>query len=104
MPEKSPETYQIITYLWVLGLATFGGMVSYFKKLKQGKKWKITDFLVELTTAAFVGLMMFFLCQSIGLSATGSAALTGIAGHFSSKALTGFSRILDLALAKIGKT
>jgi VanZ family protein len=101
MPEKGPETYAFITYVWVFILAMFGGAVSYLRKLKNGRKWKITDFLIEILTAAFTGITMFFLCQSLGLSQVFTAALVGISGHFSSRAITLFGAIMDKVLKKL---
>ena len=30
MPDKDPSTYGLITYLWVTGLAAWGGLVSFY--------------------------------------------------------------------------
>lgn len=103
MPEKSPENLALISYLWVFALAIFGGTVSYLRKLKNGRKWKITDFLIEIVTAAFAGLITFFLCNWMGIDNVGTAALTGISGHFSSRSLTLFGKLLDKFLGKIDK-
>lgn len=103
MPEKNPENYAFISYVWIFALAMFGGAVSYLRKLKNGRKWKVTDFLVEMITAAFAGLITFFLCNWVGIDNIGTAALTGISGHFSSKAITLFGKILDKFLGKLGK-
>jgi hypothetical protein len=92
-----------MTYLWVFVLATFGGAVSYLRKLKNGKKWKVTDFLIEIITAAFAGLITFYLCNWLGISSTGTAALTGISGHFSSRAITAFGQVMDKAFGPLTK-
>lgn len=102
MLDKNPESYAFLTYLWVFALAMFGGAVSYLKKLRYGKKWKFTDFAIELTTAAFAGLVTFFLCEWIGIGQTGTAALTGISGHYSGRAIQGFGNIMDKVFESIG--
>lgn len=104
MLDKSPETYTWLTYLWILTLATLGGVVAYLKKLKLGKKkWKVTDLLIEVITSAFVGITTFYLCESFGFSQVFTAALVGISGHFSSRSITLFGKILDKVLGKMGK-
>jgi len=103
MFDKNPETIGWVSYLWVFALATFGGFVAYLKKIKNGKKWNWVDFLIEIVTAAFAGLTTFFLCQWVGMDQMGTAALTGISGHFSSKAITLFGNILDKFLGRMAK-
>lgn len=103
MLDKSPETYAWVTYLWVLTLATLGGVVAYLKKLKGGKKWKVTDLLIEIITSAFVGITTFYLCEATGLSQVFTAALVGISGHFSSRAITLFGKIMDKVLGGMAK-
>jgi hypothetical protein len=100
MPEKSPESYAALTYLWVFGMAVFGGLISYLKKIKSGMKWKLTDFIIELATASFAGIVTFYLCQALDLSQVASAAMVGVAGHFSSKAITLFGEALERLITK----
>jgi hypothetical protein len=101
MQGRSPEELAIISYIWVFVLAMFGGAVSYLRKLKNGRKWKVTDFLIEITTAAFAGLITFFICNWAGIDTSLSAALTGISGHFSSKAITLFGKLFDKVMSKV---
>lgn len=100
MPEKAPEDFAMITYLWVLGLAMLGGVVSFVKKLKDGKKWKVGEFVAEIATSAFVGVITFYVCQWFGLSQVGTAALVGIAGHSSSRAISVFESLLTNVLGR----
>jgi hypothetical protein len=102
MTEKSPEIYAFVTYAWVLALASLGGMVAYFKKLKGGKKWRVTDLLIEIATSAFVGVTTFYLCEAAGLSQVFTAAIVGISGHYSSRALVLFGKVMDKTLGKFG--
>jgi hypothetical protein len=105
MPEKqlqSPETIAWISYVWVMGLAAFGGVVSYLKKLQRGKKWKTIDFLIELVISAFAGLITFFICQSMHLSPTTTAAFAGISGHFSGSALKLYGNMFTKTVGKDG--
>lgn len=100
-PPQSPESFTIISYIWILFMATLGGFVSYLKKLKRGSKWSYTALFIELATAAFVGIVTFMLCQSAGMSQLFTAALVGISGHFSSDSLILFRKLLDKVVGKL---
>lgn len=101
MPEKNFDSYTILPFIGMLGAALLGGAASYAKKLQGGAKWKMVDLLIELIIAAFAGLITFLLCQWVGIDQMGTAALTGISGHFSSKAIDLFGSILDSFLKKV---
>lgn len=102
MPEKSPETYAAATYLWVLALAILGGVVSYFKTLK-GRQWKATELAIEVATSAFVGITAFYLCEAAGIPQVFTAAVVGISGHFSNRALVLFGKIMDKVFGGMAK-
>lgn len=89
MPEKSPETYGLITYFWVIGLSALGGAVAFIRKVKMGhsRAFNLVEFFGEISTSAFAGVMTFYLCQWSGLSALATAAFVGIAGHMGSRAI-----------------
>jgi len=87
MPDKSPENYAIATYLWVFGLAMLGGVVSFMKKLMNGRKWKAGDFVGDIAASAFAGVLTFYICESLNVPQVASAALVGVAGHSSSKVM-----------------
>lgn len=89
MPEKDPTSYSFLTYLWVFGLSTWGGIVSFNTKRQKGlvRSFNIMEFLGEITTSAFVGILTFYLCESAEISPLLSAAFVGVAGHMGNKAL-----------------
>ena len=88
MPEKDPTNYQFITYVWVIGLASWGGLASYVRKIKSGKtRFSIGELIGEVCISAFVGVITFYLCESAALNQVVSAALIGISGHMGSRAI-----------------
>jgi len=103
IPEKSPEDFTLLTYLWVFGLATLGGIVSFVKKVINGDRLRLAELIAEIATSAFAGIITFYLCEWAGLSQVGTAALVGIAGHSSSKAIAAFETILTDVLTKLRK-
>lgn len=89
MLEKDPSTYSWLTYLWVFGVALWGGTVNYLRKRREGiiPAFSITEFAGELMTSAFAGLITFFLCEAAGFNPMLSAAFIAISGHMGSRAI-----------------
>lgn len=89
MPEKDPFNYSILTYLWVMALSMWGGVVSYIRKVKDGvtHKFSIVELIGELFTAGFIGVITFWLCEWSGTNPLLSAALIAISGHMGSRAI-----------------
>jgi hypothetical protein len=89
MPEKDPTNYPLITYAWVILLSSWGGIVSFMRKRREGlvRVFNITELLGELFTSAFVGIVTFMLCEWSGVAPLLTAAFVGITGHMGSRAL-----------------
>ena len=62
MPEKSPESYSLITYSWVIALAILGGIVSFIRKMQLGQAriFNIVELIGEIVTSAFAGILTFW--------------------------------------------
>ena len=89
MPEKDPSNYSILTYSLVIILSMWGGTVNFIRKKKLGivRAFNIMEFIGELVTSAFAGIIVFFLCEASDISPLITAALVGIAGHMGSRLL-----------------
>lgn len=89
MPEKDPTTYSMITYLWVIGLSTIGGFVSFMRKVREGnaKFINITELIGEIVTAGFAGVLTFWLCEAADIAPLVSAAMVGVSGHMGSRVI-----------------
>ena len=89
MPEKSPETYSLITYAWVIGLSAAGGAVAFIRKYRAGhiRAFNVVELVGECTTSAFAGVMTFYLCEWSNMSQLATASFVGIAGHMGSRAI-----------------
>ena len=89
MDSKDPTTYSVLTYLWVVALAAWGGVVNYTRKVRAGEapRFSAMELVGEIFTAGFVGLLTFLLCEAAALNKLVSAALVGIAGHMGSRAI-----------------
>ena len=102
MPEKSPETYSFITYGWVFALAILGGIVSFMRKLQAGNAriFNLVEFIGEIVTSAFAGVLTFWMCEHASLSPLVTAAFVGISGHMGSRALFMFEEYLQAKFPK----
>lgn len=103
MPEKSPETYSFITYGWVFALAILGGVVSFMRKLQLGhtRAFNLVEFIGEIVTSAFAGVLTFWMCEHSGLSPLNTAAFVGVSGHMGSRAIFLVERWLAKQFPKI---
>jgi LydA holin phage, holin superfamily III len=89
MQEKTPETFTTLTYLWVFGLSALGGIVSFARKVREGhaRAWNFVEFIGEIVTSSFAGVMTFYLCEWSNFAPLLTAAMVGIAGHMGSRAI-----------------
>lgn len=82
MPEKDPQTYTLLQYAWVVGLAVWGGAVGYLQKIRQaGEKFRFGAFIGEMVTSSLAGVLAFFLCEIADIGGLMAAILIAIAGH-----------------------
>ena len=97
MPDKDPTSYSLLTYLWVFGLSSLGGIVSFLNKLKKGyaRAFNIAEFIGEISASAFAGVITFWLCESSEISPLVTAALVGVSGHMGSRAILMFEEWLS---------
>jgi len=104
MPEKDPLNYSILTYLWVIVLASWGGAVSFYRKTRLGvaRPFNLTELIGELATSAFVGLLTFWLCEAASISPLVSAMLIGVSGHMGSRAMWQFEKWAEKQLPNGG--
>jgi hypothetical protein len=89
MLDKDPTSYSVLTYTWVFALATLGGIVSFTRKLKKGhaRAFNVVEFIGEIVTSAFAGVITFWLCEEANFSPLITAAFVGISGHMGSRAI-----------------
>jgi hypothetical protein len=102
MPEKSPETYSLLTYAWVVGLSAAGGAVAFIRKFKAGhvRAFNVVEFIGECATSAFAGVITFYLCEWSSFSALATAAMVGIAGHMGSRAIANLELFFEARFPK----
>lgn len=89
MPEKDPASIPLLTYAWVVALSVMGGAVNFIRKLQTGhtRVFNLVEFIGELATAGFTGVITFYLFTEAGFSPLTTAAAVGVSGHMGSRAL-----------------
>ena len=94
--DKDPTSYSLLTYLWVFGLSSLGGVVSFLNKIKKGhaRAFNIAEFVGEISASAFAGVITFWLCENSNISPLVTAAFVGVSGHMGSRAITLFEEWL----------
>lgn len=105
MPEKDPTTYGVITYVLVAGLAAWGGLVGFYRKVQTGRAhaFNVVELIGELTTSAFAGVITFWLCEAAEIDPLVTAALVGIAGHMGSRAIFQFENWAERRFIRGGR-
>ena len=86
--EMEDET---ITILTVIGMSTFGGLVSWLRE--KGPR-KFSKLMIVLCTAAFAGLLAYYITHAVGLNEQYQCAMSGIAGY-------GGGTLLDEVIEKV---
>lgn len=86
---KDPLNYPLRQYGLMLGIALFGGLVSWFAKVRKGElaAWNVMQLVGELCTSAFSGLVAFWMCEYLSSPPVLTAALVGVAGHMGTRAI-----------------
>ncbi len=86
---KGPLDYSLKQYGLIMGVATLGGLVSWYGKVSRGvlPPWSIHHLVGELVTSSLAGLLCFWLCEWAGLAPLLTAALVGLSGHAGAKGI-----------------
>lgn len=106
MPEKDPSTYAWITYAWVIGLASLGGITRRLRQTcrRDSRVWCVMEFIGEILSSILAGLITFYLCEHFDIGGGLQAALVAISGHMGGRALTHFEAILKRKAKQAGLT
>lgn len=77
-------TSGMFTYLWVMGVSIWGGLVSYAEKKEP---FHLVRLLAHLSSSSFAGLMTFYLCQFGNVPEPLTGVFCGVAAHMGTPAL-----------------
>lgn len=88
---KDPSSYPWLTYGWIVFLAMWGGTVRVLREFKLGERtWRqlALNFVTELMTSSFVGVLTFYACEAAKFSPLTTAIMTSISGYMGVRALS----------------
>lgn len=63
--------------------------MNFVRKLQQGhvRAFNFVEFIGEIVTSAFAGVITFWLCENANMSPLLTAAFVGVSGHMGSRAI-----------------
>ena len=99
--------YPIITYVWVIGLASISGSVKYLNEFANTgvkRRYELLYFLRDILSGALSGLMAFWICDSFSIKEPLNAVVVALAGIMGNRAWTEFEMILKSAVLKVPVT
>lgn len=101
---RSPFDYSVLTYLWVIGLSAFGGVVNFMGKMRAGmvRAFNVTEFVGEVMTSALAGLITFWLTEWAQMDKMLSAVLIAVSGHMGARAIFMFEKWAEEKFPKVG--
>jgi len=101
MPHNDPSNYSLITYVWVILLSIWGGIVHHIKKVKTGvvARFSLSELVGDLFISGFIGVMTFYFCEYAGVDKMLTAFLVGISSHMGTR---GLMMLEDVAAKKFG--
>lgn len=74
-----------LTYLWVIGVSLWGGIVSFCEKKDEVFSWG--RLIAHLSSASFAGVMTFYACQYGNIPDPLIGVFCGISAHLGTPAL-----------------
>ena len=86
---KNPLSYSLREYGVMLGIAIMGGMVRWYIAVKKGEValWNLSSLIGEMMVSAFIGLLTFWICESLNLNPLLTPAVVGMSGHLGARGL-----------------
>lgn len=85
------------TACWVMFLSGWGGVVSFWRKRKDGKvrPFNVTELIGEIFTSGFAGVLTYLVATAADVNPLITAALVGVSGHMGSRAIFGLEQYLS---------
>jgi hypothetical protein len=101
--QKTPLDYELITYIWVIGLSAWGGLANYFHKIKMGVivRFSFVEIVGDIVISGLAGVTTFYLCEAAGFPQVVTAAFIGVAGHMGSRVIFLMENMFDSRIKKM---
>ena len=106
MPLQDPNNHGFLMYLLVVVIALWGGTASYIGRIKRGlvSKFSIAEWIGELVISGFSGVVVFWLCQAVGVDELLMAVCVAVAGHAGGRMIFFIEQVMMKRLERISKS
>lgn len=84
--EQIAQHSDLLTYLGVIGISLWGGLVNFFEKKGQ-EPFSWARLIAHLTSSSFAGMMTFLSCTYAHVPGPLIGVLCGVAAHMGTPAL-----------------
>lgn len=94
---SDPLAYPLLTYLWVLMISAWGGLVRFLNSLRERKETlqqALLTLFIGIVTSTFVGVITFYGCEVAGFERLETAICVAVTGHLGAQAMQFFERIV----------
>lgn len=91
MDGKDPFGYSAEQYGWVLLIACAAGLVKHLNTMNQLRFGRM---IIDVLTAGFTGVMMFWFCEAWGIKGTWAALMIATGGLMGNRAWTELENFL----------
>ena len=104
MPHKDPDTYNTIQSLmiplWAYVLAFGGAIVHSARKLREGSKFSIKEFIADTVISLSIGYTTYFICQTQGLTFEWTVVAISLSSGMGNKYYDKIEDVIGGVLAK----
>lgn len=99
---KSPETYSLVTWAWVLVFSLWGGLADYLNTIARKRRFSWLELLAKMVVSGFSGVLTFLICEASELNQMYTAAFVGMSGYLGTATIY---LLMDLFARKVlGRT
>lgn len=85
MDKEQFLTSEWFTYLWVMAVSVWGGLVSFFEK--KGEPFSWGRLAAHLLSSSFAGMMTYYVCDYGNVPGPLIGVFCGVAAHMGTPAL-----------------
>lgn len=104
MLERDPTNWSYTTWLLALGMASSGGLINWYSRMRQAKtrKFSLIELIGEIFTSGFVGIGAFMLLDALNQSPGICAAAAGVSGHMATRLLFAVEKTIESHIDRFG--
>lgn len=94
---KDPTTFSALTYIWVVLISAWGGLVRFMNSRRERKETlgeSLITLLTGLITSVFVGVLTFYACEIADFDKLWTAICVAVTGHLGAQAMQLFEKAI----------